>query len=32
MPPTWKTVPMSILTSAGIVFGLYLVFTWAVNR
>jgi hypothetical protein len=30
--PTWKLIPLSMLTSASIVGGLDLVFTWALNR
>lgn len=30
--PTWKVIPLSMFASAGIVTGLYFIFTWAVNR
>ena len=30
--PAWKTIPLSIATSATITTGLYLIFTWAVSR
>jgi hypothetical protein len=30
--PTWKLIPLTMLTSSGVVLGLYLLFVQAVQR